>query len=101
MTYRTLIKPTLMFITISIVYIGLYLLFLFGIVGSTMSQEHAFGSIGFLHLMILLGYSYLGLLLSTRIRIRKTELRQKNRISPDILYPAVILISKFLAVSAW
>jgi len=98
MTYRTLIKPTLLFITISIVYVGLYLLFLLGIVGSFLIQERAFSSIGFLHLMLLLGYSYLGLLLSTRIRIRKTELRQKNRISLDIVYPVIILIN---IVATW
>ncbi len=93
MTYRTLVKPLLLFVLISVAYIILYLLFLFGIVGSFLIQERAFDPIGFLHLVTLLCYGYLGLRLSTKLATTKTSYKLRIRTSFDALYIIIILIN--------
>jgi len=101
MRYKTLLRPSAIFVLITTLYLAIYFLFLSGLIGSFLIQERVFNALGFLNLISLIGFSFLGLFLGERIEIQNCNFKVRYQIPETLLFTLILAINVIASVSIY
>jgi len=101
MRYKTLIRSSTIFALISIFYLAIYFLFLSGLIGSFLIQEKIFNALGFLNLISLIGFGFLGLFLGERIEMQNYKFKVLYQIPETIFFLLILAINIIASVAMY